>query len=118
MRVKLPDVTVDPLGVLHTLLCDGFLDGGFLLLILLDVVDEFAVRVVAGIEVRAVAKAFVGLLVDNGPEVLFGAEGVPFGLLALVTSAVVAILQILFALELQYFDFLLVAREALQLPHS
>lgn len=62
--------------------------------------DQLAIGIMTGVEVRAVAKGFVSVLIDDCAEVLFVAIGVPLCLLALIASAVVTVLQILFRFEL------------------
>jgi hypothetical protein len=99
----------------HALAVDGAFLGGFDLLVLLDVVDELAVGVVAGVEVGAVAEGLVSVLVDDGAEVLLVAVGVPLRLLALVPRAVVAVLEVLLGLELEGLDLLGEADDVLQL---
>lgn len=113
MSYQVPNIAIDPLGVLHPFSRYGFFDGHFLLLVFFHVVDQFAIGVVTGIKMGAVAKAFIGFLVDDGSEVLFGAERMSFGLLALVPSAVIAVLQVLLALEVENLDFFFVAAEVL-----
>jgi hypothetical protein len=115
LEVEVAQVAVDPLGVRHAFAVDGAFLGSFELLVLLDVVDEFAVGVVAGVEVRAVAEGLVGVLVYDGAEVLLVAVRVPLRLLALVPRAVVAVLQVLLRLELHRLDLLRKADDVLQL---
>jgi hypothetical protein len=115
LEIEVSEVAVDPLGLGHAFAVDLLLLGSFKLLVLFDVVDEFAVGVVAGVEVRAVPEGLVRVLVDDGSEVLLVAMGVALRLLALVPRAVVAVLQILLGLELGGLNFLLVTADVLQL---
>lgn len=100
LEVEVTQVAVYPFCMRHTLPVDSSFLGTFQLLVLFDVVDEFAVGVVAGIEVGAIAKRLVSILVDYGTEVFFVAVGMSLCLLALIARAVIAVLQILLRLKL------------------
>lgn len=54
--------------------------------------DQFAIWVVAGIEVRTVSETLVCLLVDNGSEVLLVAKCMSFSLLTPISSAMITVL--------------------------
>ena len=73
LEVKVSHIAVDPLSVRHPFTIDGFFLGKFSLLILLNVMDQLAVRIVAGIEMWAVAESFICVLVDNGTKMFFAA---------------------------------------------
>ncbi len=62
-----------------------------------------------GIQVRTISKSFICILVDNGSEVFLIAIGVPFGFLAFVSRAMIAVLNVLLRLEFEGFNFLLIA---------
>ena len=70
-------------------------------LVFLNVVDKFAVRIVAGVEMGTVAVALVGVLGDDGSEMFFVAERVSFGFLALISGTVIAVLNVFL-----FFEFL------------
>jgi len=71
LKIEVSQVAVDPLGMEHPFSCYFSFLGCFGLLVFFDVVDEFAVGVVAGVEVGAVAKTLVCFLVDDGSEMFF-----------------------------------------------
>jgi hypothetical protein len=77
--------------------------------------DEFAVGVMTGIQMRTVAETFVSVLIDDCSKVFFIAETMSFGLLTLVPRAVVAVLQIAFALKLGCLYLFFVAGDVLEL---
>ena len=93
-EIEISQVAVYPLSVKHPL--PGYYSflGHLGLLILFDVVNQFAVRVVAGVQMRTISKTLVRLLVYYRPEMLLRTQGVPFGLLTTVSGAVIAVLQI------------------------
>lgn len=62
-----------------------------------------------------VAIAFVSVLGDDGTEVFFVATGVSLGLLALVTGAMVAVLNVFLLFELLKGKFLFVGGELFEL---
>ena len=80
--------------------------GTFQLLVLLYVVDELAIWIVTGVEMRTVPEGLVSILVYDSAEVLLIAVGVSLSLLALISRAVVAILQVLLGFELKSFDLI------------
>jgi len=77
--------------------------------------DQFAIGIMASIEMRTISKAFIRILVDNGSKVFTIAETVSFGLLAFVTSAVITVFQIALTLELCGLNLLFIASDVLQL---
>jgi hypothetical protein len=54
--------------------------------------DQFAIWVVTGIEMRTVSETFVCLLVDYGSEMFLVAKCMSFSLLAPISSAMIAVL--------------------------
>lgn len=62
--------------------------------------DQLAVGVMAGVEMWTIAKAFVSFLIDDSSKMLLSAVGMSLRLLALIPSAVIAILQIFLGFEL------------------
>ena len=115
LKVKIPEIAVDPFSMRHALAIYGSLLRSFQLLILLDIVDEFAVRIVTSVEVRTVAEGLVSVLVDDGPEMLFIAVGVSLGLLALVPCAVIAVFEVLLRFEIHCLNFIAETHDVLQL---
>lgn len=90
----------------HALSVNGTFLGTFQLLVLLYVVDELAIWIVTGVEMRTVPEGLVSILVYDSAEVLLIAVGVSLSLLALISRAVVAILQVLLGFELKSFDLI------------
>jgi hypothetical protein len=91
-EIEIPDIAVDPLGVEHSLANYGLFLGDFRLLILFNVMDELAIGIMTGIEMWAVAKAFVSFLIDNSSKMLLGAVRMSLSFLALIPGAMIAIL--------------------------
>ena len=116
LEVKVAQVAVNPLGVLHALPYYFLLLCQLPLLVLLHIVYELAVRVMTGVQVRTVPERFVRILVYNGSKVLFGAVAMALGPLAPFASAMVAVLDVLLGLKLQRFHLLLKAADILNLP--
>jgi hypothetical protein len=74
-------------------------------------VNQLAIRVVTGVEMRTVPKTLIRLLVDNSSEMFLVAMRVSPGFLASIPRAVVTVLQTLLGFELQSLYFLLIAAE-------
>ena len=91
-EIKVSQVAIDPLGVEHPLPGDYSFLSRLGLLILFDVVDQLAVRIVAGVQMRTIPKTLVCLLVDYGSKMFLRTQGVPSGLLAAISGAVIAVL--------------------------
>lgn len=62
--------------------------------------DEFAVWIMAGVQMRTVAVGFVGVLSDDGAEMFLVTVRVTLSFLTLVSCAIVAVLHVLLLLEL------------------
>lgn len=95
LEIEISDIAVYPLSVQHSLSDNRLFLSNFSLLVFLDIVDQFAVRVVAGVEVGTVAKAFISFLIDDRAEVFLCAKGMPLGFLTLIPRAMITVLQIL-----------------------
>ena len=115
LEVEVTQVAVGPLSIEHALLGDDLVQSSFRLLVLLNIVDQFAVRVMTGVQMGTVPEALVGLLINDGSEMLLGAHGVPLGLLAAISSAVVAVVEVLLGLELQGLNLFLISAVVLEL---
>jgi hypothetical protein len=105
LEVKVSQIAVNPLCVRHPLSINSLFLRNLNLLVLFDVMNQLAVRIMTGIEMRAVPEAFVSILVYDGSKMFLIAVGVTFCLLALIPGAVVAVLQILLGLEVQSLNF-------------
>lgn len=100
LKIEVSQIAVDPLRIFHPHLRQHLLLRSLRLLILLDIMYQFTVRIVAGIEMRTVTKTLVCILVDDGSEMFLLAERVTSCFLAFVSRAVVAVLEILPLFEL------------------
>ena len=69
LKIEVPQITVQPLSLTHSLKSYRFLLSYFML-VLFDVVDQFAVRVVAGVQMRTITVRFVCLLGYQSTEML------------------------------------------------
>lgn len=69
LKIEVPQIAVQPLSLTHSLKCYRFLLS-YLVLILFDVVDQFAVRIVTGVQMRTITVRFVCLLVYQSTEML------------------------------------------------
>ena len=73
-EIEESQIAVDPLCVKHSFFRDDFFLGSFRLLVFFNVMNEFAIRIVASIEMRTVSETFICFLIDDRSEVFFGAH--------------------------------------------
>ena len=115
IKVKKSQITVDPLCMLHPFFRYHLLKSNFRLLILLNIMDQFAVRIVASVQMRTIPITLVSFLIDDGPEMFFWAQGVTFSFLTTISCTVITVLNIFLWFELQGLYFLLITSELLKL---
>ena len=73
LEVEETQIAVDPFCIFHPFSDHNFFLSCFPLLIFLNIVDQFAIRIVAGVQMGAIPETLVSLLVDNCSEMFFGA---------------------------------------------
>ncbi len=115
LKIEVPEIAVDPFGLFDSFPVKLLVLGVFNLLVFFDVMDEFAVWVVAGVEVGTIAVGLIGVLGDDGSEVLFVAVGVALCFLTFIAGAVVAVFYVFLLFELLKCEFFFICFELLEL---
>lgn len=85
------------------------------LLVLFNIMNQFAIWIVACIEMRAITKTFISILINNCAKMLFITIRMAFCFLAFISCAMVTVLNIFFGLKFHCLNFLGKAHNVLQL---
>lgn len=99
----------------HSFTINSFLLSYLRLLILLNVMDQFTIRVMTSIQVWAISEAFISILINNCPEMFFITVRMTFCFLTLISGAVVTVLKIFLWFKFKSLNFFRKAGYILQL---
>jgi hypothetical protein len=80
--------------------------------------NQLAIWIVAGIQMRTVSETFVRLLIDYSSEMLLVTQSMSFGFLTAISGTVIAILEVFLCFKLQSLNLFFVAAVFLKLNND
>lgn len=105
LKVKISEIAIYPLCMRHSLTINSLLLSYLWLLILFNVMYQFTIRVMTGIQMWTVSKTFISILINNCSEMFFITVRMTFGFLTFISRTMVTILKIFLWFEFKSLDF-------------